>query len=52
MPESSAQDIGDLKHAREARLAADRRVSMSERLARLHTLCRQLGAIKGAATGR
>jgi len=42
-------DIGDLKRARAARLAADRGASMSERLARLHQLCRQLGAIKGAA---
>jgi hypothetical protein len=52
MPDSSAQDIGDLKRAREVRLAADRRAPMSERLARLQTLCRQLGAIKGAAAGR
>ncbi len=45
-------DIGDLKNARAARLDADRRTSMSDRLARLHALCKQLGAIKGAATGR
>lgn len=51
MPETAA-DIGDLKSARETRLVADRRASMSERLARLHALCKQLGAIKGAAAGR
>jgi hypothetical protein len=52
MPDSSAQDIGDLKRGREVRLAADRRARMSERLTRMQTLCRQLGAIKGAAAGR
>jgi len=46
------EDIGDLSCARVARLDADRRASMSERLARLHALCKQLGAIKGAAAGR
>jgi hypothetical protein len=45
-------DIGDLKRARTARLTADRRASMSERLARLHALCLQLSAIKGAAASR
>jgi hypothetical protein len=44
-------DIGDLKGAAAARLDADRLASMSERLARLHALCKQLGAIKGAAAG-
>lgn len=48
MPERPA-DIGDLKTARAVRLEADRRASMSERLARLHYLCKQLTAIKGAA---
>jgi hypothetical protein len=43
------EEIGDPKRARAARLAADRSTSMSERLARLHALCRQMGAIKGAA---
>jgi hypothetical protein len=47
-----ADEIGNLAGARAARLDADRRASMSERLARLHTLCKQLGAIKGAAAGR
>jgi len=51
MPET-AMDIGDLKNARAMRLNADRRAPMSERLARLHALCQQLGAIKGAAAGR
>jgi hypothetical protein len=45
-------DIGDLKNARTARLGAYRRASMSERLAQLHALCQQLGAIKGVAAGR
>lgn len=31
------------------RLEADRRAPMSERLARMHVLCKQLSAIKGAA---
>jgi hypothetical protein len=52
MPEAPVHDIGDLKRAREARLAANRNASMSERLLRLDALCRQLGAIKGAAAGR
>jgi hypothetical protein len=51
MPETRV-DIGDLKSARTARLDADRRASMSERLAQLHALCQQLGAIKGAAASR
>jgi hypothetical protein len=52
MPKAAPTDIGDLKRARDARLEADRRASMSDRLARLHALCRQLGAIKGVATNR
>jgi hypothetical protein len=52
MPEAPSQDIGDLKRARTVRREADRHASMSERLARLHALCTQLGAIKGAAAGR
>jgi hypothetical protein len=50
--DTSAHDIGDLKRARTARREADLRASMSERLARLHVLCAQLGAIKGAAASR
>jgi hypothetical protein len=52
MSDTAMHDIGDLKRARTARLAADRRASMSERLARLHALCLQLSAIKGAAASR
>jgi hypothetical protein len=52
MPATPAQDIGDLNRARAVRLDADRHASMGERLARLHALCKQLGAIKGAAAGR
>lgn len=45
-------DIGELKRARAIRLDADRRAPMSERLARVHALCRQLSAIQGAAKVR
>jgi hypothetical protein len=45
----STDSIGNLGQARRSRLEADRRASMSERLARLHALCKQLSAIKGAA---
>jgi hypothetical protein len=45
-------DIGDLKRVRMARTKADREASMSERLARLHNLSKQMSAIKGAASGR
>jgi hypothetical protein len=44
--------IGDLKQARSARLEADRNASMSERLARVHVISKQMSAIKGAASGR
>jgi hypothetical protein len=43
------EEIGDLRRVRAVRLEAARGGSMSERLARLHTLCKQLSAIKGAA---
>jgi len=42
-------DIGDLARARQIRLEADRRAPMSERLARVHALCKQMSSIKGAA---
>jgi hypothetical protein len=42
-------DIGELAQARAIRLEADRRLPMSERLARVHSLCKQLNAIRGAA---
>ena len=45
-------DIGDLKLARSLRTDADRNASMSERLARVHTISKQMSAIKGAAAGR
>jgi hypothetical protein len=45
-------DIGDLKRAREVRLEADRNASMSERLARVHSISKQMSALKGAASGR
>lgn len=48
----SAGEVGELKRARAARLEASRDTSMSERLARLHALCKQMSAIKGAAAAR
>jgi hypothetical protein len=45
-------EIGDLKRARSVRMAADRNASMSERLARVHIISKQMSAIKGAAAGR
>jgi hypothetical protein len=45
-------DIGDLDQARAARLEADRKASMSERLAKVHFISKQMSAIKGAAAGR
>jgi hypothetical protein len=39
----------ELRLARELRLEADRKASMSERLARVHNLCKQMSALKGAA---
>jgi len=45
-------DIGDLKRVQLARIDADREASMSERLARVHNLSKQMSAIKGAASGR
>ena len=39
-------DIGDLVLARAIRLAADRKAPMSERLARVHALCKQLAPSK------
>lgn len=44
--------IDEMARARELRLAADRSAPMSERLARVHALCKQMSAIKGAAAGR
>jgi hypothetical protein len=47
-----SHDIGDLTRARAVRLEADRNAPMSERLARVHALCKQMSAIKGAAQAR
>ena len=46
------EDIGDFRHARAMRREAVLALSMSERLARLHTLCKQMSAVKGAASTR
>lgn len=48
----SAEDIGDFARADEVRREATLALSMSERLARLHALCKQMSAIKGAASAR
>ncbi len=42
----------ELAEARSLRLEADRRAPMSERLARVHALCKQMSAVKGAAKAR
>lgn len=42
-------EIDELRRAQEMRLEADRNAPMSERLARVHALCKQMNAIKGAA---
>jgi hypothetical protein len=51
MQERRKAQIGDLDQARAVRLEADRNASMSERLARVHNLSKQMSAIKGAAAG-
>lgn len=45
-------DVEELSQARALRLEADRKVPMSERLARMHNLCKQMSALKGAAKAR
>jgi hypothetical protein len=45
-------DIGDFDHAANVRRQAAWDLSMSERLARVHQLCKQMNAIKGTAQGR
>jgi hypothetical protein len=42
-------NIGELSRARAIRLEEDRKAPMRERLARVHVLCKQMSAIKGAA---
>jgi hypothetical protein len=44
--------VDELAKARTLRLSADRQATMSERLARVHALCKQMSAIKGAAAAR
>jgi hypothetical protein len=48
-PRTLSGEIGESARARELRLEADRKLPMSERLERMHTLCKQMNAIKGAA---
>ncbi|HEX6152012.1 MAG TPA: hypothetical protein VFZ19_00685 [Solirubrobacterales bacterium] len=45
-------DSEELDRTRQVRREADLRVPMSERLARMHVLCKQMSAIKGAARAR
>lgn len=45
-------DIGDFGRARAVRRKTVLTLTMSERLARLHALCKQMSAIKGAASAR
>lgn len=45
-------DVEELGQARALRLEADRKAPMSERLARMHNLCKQMSALKGAAKVR
>lgn len=44
-----SESIGDLADAARMRREADRELSMSERLARVHELSKQMSAIKGRA---
>jgi len=44
--------VEDMDLARKLRREADLRATMSERLARVHALCKQMSAIKGAARAR
>lgn len=46
------EDIGDFGRSRAVRREAALALSMSQRLARLHTLCKQMSAVKGAAQTR
>jgi hypothetical protein len=45
-------DVEELNRARAVRREANLRATMSERLARVHSLCKQMSAIKGAARAR
>lgn len=45
----SRMDIGDFEQAATIRREAEWQLSMSERLARLNALCKQMSAVRGAA---
>lgn len=45
-------DVSELKRARDLRREADLKAPRSERPARVHALCKQMSAIKGAAGAR
>jgi hypothetical protein len=45
-------DVKELDRARDLRREADLRAGMSDRLARVHALSKQMSAIKGAARTR
>jgi hypothetical protein len=47
--QQQAEAVEELEHAAAHRLAADRSLSMSERQAALHELCKQVAAIEGTA---
>lgn len=47
-----SRDIGDLDRAAEIRRDAALKLSMSERLARVHELSKQMNAVKGATRSR
>jgi len=49
MTKSLSGDLEELNRVRKLRREADVRATMSERLARVHVLCKQMSAIKGAA---
>jgi hypothetical protein len=49
---SDSRGIDDLDRASSARREANWALPMSERLARVHSLCKQMSAIKGAAQAR
>jgi hypothetical protein len=47
-----SNEIGNLERARAVRREATMALTMSERLARVHALCKQMNAVKGAAVAR
>jgi hypothetical protein len=47
-----SEDIGDFRGAQAVRREAALALTMSERLARVHALCKQMSAVKGAASVR